>query len=248
MQYRVQSADKLWKIEGKFYLEEWWIHIQSICGTNKILRKEFEDGYVHLELLSSEEDDFDPYAVVIEEQENKLKQKKHGELIKRDCKKFSDSVYVRLIKGYPPKYTVDVDGVKWMDSMPILIRRDRFLPICKSLVAYRKGTTTSSGEEGYKNLYLVYEQFSEKRDRDQELKAICVSLSHSLKDLTDQKTIDTLKQLFGDTKIDFDNHKHAVAFSEKYNQLRYESEKLLIKEILKILPSSPNFLGKYYRP
>ena len=225
--------------------EEWKIYIPSIRDAGKILRKEFEDGHVHLRLHSSEADDSDP-LVVYWEDENKWKQERHGKLIKREWIEFPYAAYVRLIKGDPRKHIVEVDGTEWMESMHVLIRWDRFPAFCDSLVAYRKGTTISSREEKYRNLYQVYEQFS--KEPDQELKAIRHSLSHPREKLTSKKTIETLYHLFGAKKINLYKYKHAKVFRAKYKQLKDESEKLLIREILKILPSSPNFLDKYYLP
>ena len=223
--------------------EEWKIYIPSIRGAGKVLRKEFEDGHVHLRLLSSGVDDSDPYVVEIEEYENEWMQEKHGKLIKREWIEFPDSAHVTLVKGAP---RCETDSKLIVQSMSVLIRCDRFLPLCDSLGAYRKGTTISSREEKYRNLYQVYEQFSE--ELDPQLKAIRHSLSHPRKKLTSKKTIETLYQLFGDKKMNLYNYKHAKVFRAKIKQLKDTSEKMLIKEILKILPSSPNFLDKYYMP
>ena len=223
--------------------EEWKIYIYSISGAGKILRKEWEDGSVLLRLLSSGADDSDPYLAWLEKDENEWIQEKHGKLIKREWIEFPDSAHVRLVKGGPRCGT---DNKQVVESMPVLIRCDRFLPLCDSLKAYRKGTTISSREETYRNLYQVYEQLS--KDPNQELKAIRHSLSHPRKALTSKKTIETLHSLFGDTKINFQIYKHAKVFREKYKKLKSETESLLVEEILKILPSSPNFLGKYYMP
>jgi len=131
-------------------------------------------------------------------------------------------------------------------SKRIIIRSDRFVILYDLLEAYRKRTRLVSREEKYRNLYQVYEQLS--KDQNQELKSIRHSLSHSREKLTSKKTIETLHSLFGDKKMDLRKYKHAKVFREKYKQLKRESESLLVKEILKILPSSPNFLGKYYMP
>jgi hypothetical protein len=51
-----------------------------------------------------------------------------------------------------------------------------------------------------------------------------------------------------DVKVDLRICRHAQIFKRKLAHLREESETLLVKEILKILPEQPNFLGVFYMP
>jgi oligoendopeptidase F len=93
---------------------------------------------------------------------------------------------------------------------------------------------------------MVYEGLSGEPDK--ELKAIRHSLSHSRKKMTSKKTVETLRHLFGDTKIDLAKQKHAKLFGMKIRQLRKESEKLLTQEIIKSLAQSERFFDRYLMP
>jgi hypothetical protein len=64
--------------------------------------------------------------------------------------------------------------------------------------------------------------------------------------MTSKATVETLNSLFGDTKIDLRKYRHAQLFNKKMKLLKGDSERLLIREILKILPPCKNFLDEYY--
>jgi len=217
-------------------LEEEW-KITRIFDTNKVLRKEFEDGYTFVDTVHSSIDMSDPIQALGEEYQDEYLQRKHGKLVKREVFEFPFAREVELMRGPPHSKTEQ--------HMLIIIRSDRFPRLYELLEAHHKGIRLVSREEKYRNLYQVYEQLS--KEQNQELKSIRHSLSHSRKKLTDKKTVETLRSLFGDTKINLMKYKHAKVFCEKLIQLKGESEFLLIKEILKTLPSSPN-LGEYYMP
>jgi hypothetical protein len=170
-----------------------------------------------------------------EKSENEELEKMHGRLIKRKVFNFPFSREVELINEY---------RLKKGHTILTIIRSDRFPLLYELLESYHKGIRLVSREEKYRNLYLIYEQF--EKEQNEELKAIRHSISHSRKKLTDKRTTEILRSLFGDEKIDLKKYKHAKIFRKKLIILRHESEILLIKEILKTLPPKPNFLGKYY--
>jgi len=103
-----------------------------------------------------------------------------------------------------------------------------------------------SREEKYRNFYLIYETLL--KDPDPELRSIRHSLSHARKKLTDEKTSLILLSLFGNLKIDLTKYKHAKIFRKKLDILKRESERLLVEEILRILPKEKNFEGYFYMP
>lgn len=217
-------------------MEEW--KIARIFDTNKVLKKEFEDGYIFLDTVHSSIGMSDSIQALHEEYQNEYLQKKHGKLVSRGVLEFLLAREVRMLRRQPHS--------KIKQHILIIIRSDRFPLLYELLEAYHKGIRLVSREEKYRNLYQVYEQLS--KEQNQELKSIRHSLSHPRKKLTHKKTIENLRSLFGDTKINLLEYKHAKVFREKLKLLKDESEKLLIKEILEILPSSPNFLDKYYMP
>ena len=212
--------------------------IARIFDTNKVLRKQFEDGYVHLNTVHSSVVVSDSTKAWYEDTEDEVRQEHHGKLVDREVFEFPLAREVEMIRTDP--YS-NIER-----RILIIIRSDRFPLLYELLETYDRGIRLVSREEKYRNLYQVYEQLS--KHKNQELKSIRHSLSHPRKKLTHKKTIETLRSLFGDTKINLMKYKHAKVFREKLKLLKDESEKLLIKEILKILPSSPNFLGKYYVP
>ena len=135
---------------------------------------------------------------------------------------------------------------KGRTEIKVIVRSDRFKMLFELLENYHKGLRLVSREEKYKNFYQVYEEFS--AETDPELKAIRHSLSHSRRKLTSKGTTATLFSMFGDVKVDLRICRHAQIFKRKLAHLREESETLLVKEILKILPEQPNFLGVFYMP
>jgi hypothetical protein len=162
----------------------------------------------------------------------------HGKLLKKEVFEFPLAKNVTLSKG-------EIRTSTW-HAKSIIVRTDRFPSLYDLLGAYYKGTQISNRETKYRNLYQVYEALSEAPD--QELKAIRHSFSHAREKLTSKKTVEILHSLFGDTKINLHLRKHSRVFYEKYKQLKEESEPLLVKKILEITPSSPNFQGQYYMP
>lgn len=216
--------------------QEWKIYHIYPSSVNKALRKQYEDGYVRVQTVESSMALSDSVLGWFEEQDDEFLKEYHGRLVKREVHEFPVARAITLAKG-----KIHTESSQ---SMSIIIKRDRYLSLYDLLEAYRKGTQLVSREEKYRNLYQIYEQLAE--EQDQELKAIRHSLSHPRRTLTSKRTVETLQSLFGDTKINLQKYKHAKIFREKYRQLKDESETLLIEEILKILPSTPNFLGKYY--
>ena len=216
--------------------EEWKIY--QIYDVNKALRKQYEDGYVSVRTVSPSESLSDSIMSDFEKINDDYLQEQRGKFVKREVFEFPLAKKVILAKG-------KIHTKSWQ-SMSIIIRSDRFPSLYDLLGAYYKGTRISSRQERYRNLYQVYEELS--NEQDQELKAIRHSLSHPRKRLTSKKTIETLRLLFGDTKVNLQIYKHAKVFREKYKELKSESEPLLVKKILKIIPSSPNFLDRYYMP
>lgn len=212
--------------------------IASIFDTNKVLRKQFEDGYLFLDTVHSSIDMSDSSQALHEEYQDEYLQKKHGNLVDREIFEFPLARRVEMIRTDP------YSNIK--RRVLIIIRSDRYPLLYELLETYHKGTRLTSREEKYRILYQVYEQLS--KEQNQKLKSIRHSLSHPREKLTHKKTIETMHSLFGDTKINLAKYRHAKVFREKLKQLKDESEKLLIKEILKIIPSSPNFLDRYYMP
>jgi len=145
---------------------------------------------------------------------------------------------------FPPSrlMTLRKDGTE----IQVIVRRDRFPILYELIENYHKGLRLVSREEKYKNFYQVYEELS--KESDVELKAIRHSLSHSRRKLTDKKTIATLISMFGDVKINLAKHRHAQIFKRNLQRLRQESHRLLVEEILKIVPDKPNFYGAFYMP
>jgi hypothetical protein len=135
---------------------------------------------------------------------------------------------------------------KGRTEIKVIVRSDCFRMLFELLENYHKGLRLVSREEKYKNFYQVYEELSAATDP--ELKAIRHSLSHSRRKLTSKGTTAALFSMFGDVKVDLRIYQHAQIFKRKLAQLREESEKLLVIEILKILPEKPNFLGVFYTP
>ena len=218
-------------------MEETW-KITRIFDTNKVLKKQFEDGSIFVELVHSSVSMSDSIQAMHEKYSDEYRQKEHGKLVSREVITFPLAREVTLLaKGtcFESKRRISV-----------IVRNDRFPILYELLESHHKGVRLVSREEKYRNLHQVYEHFSEKQDI--ELKSIRHSLSHTRKKMTDKKTTEILHSLFGDTKIDLSNCKHAKVFQKKLELLRGESEKLVIKEILKIMPSSKNFLGVYYMP
>jgi hypothetical protein len=218
-------------------LEEEW-KIVRIFDTNKVLKKEFADGYTFLDTVHSSVDMSDSVQNSHEEYQDEYLQKKHGKLVYRELCEFPLAREVELMRGKPHS---ENKHCHW-----VIIRSDRFPILYELLESYHKGIRLVSREEKYRNLYQVYEQLS--KEQNQELKSIRHSRSHSRKKLTDKKTAETLHSLFGDTKINLAKYKHAKIFRQKLKLLKSKSEILLIEEILKILPLTPNFLGVYYMP
>jgi len=217
-------------------LEETW-KIADIFDTNKALKKQFEDGSIFVELVHSSIDMSDALQVMDEQYKDNYYQEKHGKLVSREVITFP----------FARKVTLLPNG-NWSQSekISVIVRSDRFPILCELLGNYYKGVQIASREERYRNLYQVYECLSEEKDN--ELKSIRHSLSHSRKKMTSKTTVEILHSLFGDIKINLSNYKHAKVFRKKLELLRDKSEKLMVKEILKILPSDKNFLGEYYMP
>lgn len=222
--------------KGWVRLEETW-KIADIFETNKALKKQFEDGAIFVELVSSSIDMADDLQVMDEEYKNNYYQEKHGKLVSREVVTFP----------FARKVTLLPEG-KWSRSekISVIVRSDRFPILCELLGNYYKGVHIASREERYRNLYQIYECLSEEQDT--ELKSIRHSLSHSRKKMTNKTTVEILEALFGDVKINLSIYKHAKVFRKKMELLKDKSEKLLIKEILKILPSEKNFFDEYYMP
>lgn len=132
------------------------------------------------------------------------------------------------------------------NEVKIIIRSDRFPTLFELLENYHKGLRLASREEKFKNFYQVYEGLSSEADL--ELRAIRHSLSHSRRKLTSKIVSAALVKMFGDTKIDLMKYRHAKVFRTKLNQLKKETEKMLVDELLRILPAEPNFLGVLYMP
>jgi len=224
-------------------LEKTW-KIVNIFDASKALRKQFEDGSIFVELVSPSVSMSDVDQSYFEELEDEFRLKKHGKLIKREVITFPLAREVTLLpNGFLPKGT-DWSWSELKGGISVIIRSDMFPALYDLLGNYYKGVRIASREERYRNLYQVYECLSEEQDND--LKAIRHSLSHSRKKMTNKTTVEILHSLFGDTKINLLNPTHAKVFRKKIELLKDESERLLVKEILKIVPSSKNFLDKYY--
>jgi len=205
---------------------------------NKALIKQYKDGSVYVETVSASTTLSDTIRGWFEDIYDEMREERHGKLVKRKVIVFPLAREITLAKR-------KIHTKSWR-TLSIIVRSDRFPSLYDLVEAHRKGTQISNREEKYRNLYQIYEELS--KEENQELKAIRHSLSHPRKSLTSKKTIEILHSLFGDTKINLQIYKHAKVFRQKYEQLKNESETLLIQEILKILPSSPNFLNKYYMP
>lgn len=212
--------------------------IARIFDTDKVLRKQFEDSCSYVDTVHSSIVMSDSIPADLEEIEDEILQEKHGKLINRQVFEFPPSREVEIVRPDP--------NINVKRHILVIIRSDRFPVLYELLENYHKGIRLVSREEKYRNLYQVYEALS--KEQDQELKSIRHSLSHPREALTSKKTIETLRSLFGDTKINLQTYKHAKVFRKRLRLLKNETQKLLIKEMLERLPSSPNLLDKYYIP
>lgn len=151
-------------------------------------------------------------------------------------------VSARNVLAFP--MATEVTLCKGKATINAIVRRDRLPVLFELLETYCKALRLVSREEKYRKLYQIYEELS--TEIDMELKAIRHSLSHSRRKLTDKKTTATLISMFGDVKVNLETYRHAQVFKKKLERLKQETHRLLVEEILRILPEKPNFLGVFY--
>lgn len=80
-------------------MEEW--KIARIFDTNKVLKKEFEDGYIFLDTVHSSIDMSNSIQALHEEYQNEYLQKKHGKLVSREVLEFLLAREVRMLRRQP---------------------------------------------------------------------------------------------------------------------------------------------------
>lgn len=116
----------------------------------------------------------------------------------------------------------------------IIIEKNKFRVLYDSIIALWEIRSFTPYATRYMKLYKSLESLTS--DIDFEFRIIRHGLSHSPHALSNKKTVETLKNLFGTKYIDLSKGKHLRIFYLYFSKMLIEHDKILYDEIIKQLP------------
>ncbi|MBL7130834.1 MAG: hypothetical protein ISS45_05490 [Candidatus Omnitrophica bacterium] len=118
-------------------------------------------------------------------------------------------------------------------KLHVIIEKDKFRVLYDSIISLGQIAPFTPYANRYMNLYKSLESLTSNIDF--EFRAIRHGLSHSPHALSNKKTVETLKKLFGTKYIDLSKGRHLRIFYLYFAKMLIEHDKILYNEIIRRL-------------
>ncbi len=156
-------------------------------------------------------------------------------------REFRPTFEVIRIHKFPHSKRVNILNKKSGVVKILFIKEDTSTEFYDLLEKFSFGAYINGRETKFKNVFLVYEAL----EKSPEYKFVAVRHAISHPKLTKDKTIITLKSLFGTERIDLKKRKHNLIFRNIYFELENKVHELLVHEIGNMLKGSKQSIGAY---